>query len=77
MATLTVVEHFNPFKYQAPRVSAVSLRFLEIQFQLEGRKEALYCGVIPALPLPAHTLQRLQALQSLSILATGVLGEFK
>ena len=73
MASLAVVEDLNPLKDQITRVSAVSLCFVEIQLHLESGEEAFHRGIVPAFPLPAHALERLQALQGLSILVAGVL----
>ena len=73
MAPLTVVEDLNPLEDQIARVRAVPLCLMEIQFHLEGGKEALHRGVVPAFSLSTQALERLEALQSLSILAAGVL----
>ena len=73
MASLAVVEDLDPLEDQITRVRAVPLRLVEIEFHLEGGKEALHRGVVPAFPLSTHALERLQALQGLSILTTGVL----
>ena len=76
MAPLAIVEHLNPLKDQIARVGAVSLCLMELQFHLEGGEKALHRGVIPAFSLSTHTLERLEALQGLSILTAGVLGGF-
>ena len=73
MAPLAVVEHLNPLEDQITRVSAVPLCLMEIQFHLEGGEKALHRGVVPAFSLSTHTLERLEALQGLSILTAGVL----
>ena len=77
MAPLAVVEHLNPLEDQITRVSAVPLCLMEVQFHLEGGEKALHRGVVPAFSLSTHTLERLEALQGLSILTAGVLGGFK
>ena len=56
MASLAVIKNLDLLEDQIARVSAVSLCLMETQFQLEGGKEALHRGVIPALSLPAHAL---------------------
>ena len=68
MALLTVVEDQGSFEDQVARISAVPLSLMQDQFHLEGGEKALHCGVVPAFPLVAHVLERLQALQDLSIL---------
>ncbi len=73
MATLTIVKDLDPFEDQVSCVSAGSLRLVKIKFQLEGGKKALHRRVVPAFPLSAHTLERLEALQSLSVFDAGVL----
>ena len=58
MAPLAVVEDLDPLEDQIACVSAVPLCLVEIEFYLEGGKEALHCGIVPAFSFSTQALER-------------------
>ena len=73
VTTFAVIEHFDPLKNHGARLSTSSPRFVQLEFRLEGGKKALSHSIVPTFSLTTHALDRLQALEGLSILKAGIL----
>src|SRR5215212_3879069 len=72
MQPLAIIKPFDILKHGAP-CRRVTGKDGQWQFGLQGGKEALHCGIVPAVAFATHTALHLALYQERLILSTGIL----